>query len=520
MTKNKNANKTLGLSLPGLENALPRVESMAEPSVERRLFYVTNASNLRSILASGLIRLRQGWPKYAADFQELTPGFIPLFCGGVPHSQVASQVTKHDRHDLPVIVEFDAKSWDVSNALCVLADGTLENANLSKARESTRMVLLCGVIPLADIRRVHFASVADAKRFNSDCQALANTRAVLLASNGDFATVPDIPPVGVNASTLPATESDVTTAGQIRRTDALGGVLAALTRMPQAGGGSIINAVFPEWPRGTLNNIDPVKTLPANLVSTLTRWLRVEECLMDDAMCSVLCRTLDFLATPQASAGLAVEELLGAIAKEAQRLSEEPQKLLLERIQSIRRSVIYDDSPAALFQKKGSPVLRGLLLFLLDSAYREDRALPRGCAADPQDLLIAEIMRGALNGWSRVPVAMRGAPQAELAVGYAMARLVNLVPGAVRFGERSFTWADDGEALATILRQIASILNDKTSSKELRDLMKGERAQELDLRVKAKRMKGAAGPIVERLLKKNKSGKIATLTFVLTLPLD
>lgn len=498
------------------DSGSPPADVTSEPSVERRLFYVTNASNLRSILASGLIRPRQGWPKYAPDFQEQTPGYIPLFSRGVPHSQVVDQVTKHDRHDLPVIVEFDAKSWVAPQVLCVRADGKFDTVDLMKAPKGMRMLLLCGVIPLADARKVHFASTSAAKRFSSDCQALSNTRIALLAVNDDLTVVPDVSPVTIALADLPPAASDAATGAQMRRIDAVGGILSALTRMHEGGGEPLVRNVFPEWPGAQRKGSGPASALAEALVLTVTGWIQAQECQTNDTMCAVLCCALDFLAAPQTSTGFSAEVLLDSISRQAQRVPEKERKLLLERLQFIRDTVLHDESPAAFFQRKGSPVLRGLLLFLLDSEYREDRALPRGCIADPQDLLMAEVMRGALNGWSRVPVAMRGDPQAELAVGYAMARLVNRASGAVRFEARSFAWTDEGAALAAILREIAVILSDKVSPKALQQLVRGERAEELDVRVKAKRIKGVSAPVIDRDLKKK--GKKATLTFTLSLP--
>lgn len=496
----------------------PPANGATDPSGERRLFYATNASNLRSILASGLVRPRAGWPKYAPDFQDLTPGYIPLFTGGVPHSQIVDQVTKHDRHDLPAIVEFDAKSWVAPQVLCVKADGKCDTVDVMNAPKGTRMLLLRGVIPLADARKVHFASASAAKRFSSDCQALANTRVDLLAVTDDLTAVPDVSPVTIALADLPSAASDAATGAQMRRLDAVGGILSALTRMSEGGGEPLVRNVFFEWPGGQRIIGGQAVTLAEALGLTVTGWIQAQECQTSDTMCAVLCCTMDFLAAPQTSTGFSAEVLLDAISRQAQRVPEKERKLLLERLQFIRDTVLHDESPAAFFQRKGSPVLRGLLLFLLDSEYRENRVLPRGCIADPQDLLMAEVLRGALNGWSRVPVAMRGDPQDELAIGYAMARLVNAASGAIRFEARSFAWTDEGAALAAILREIAAILSDKVSPKALQQLVRGERAEELDVRVKAKRIKGVSKPLIERDLKKK--GKKATLTFTLSLPLN
>ncbi len=97
-----------------------------------------------------------------------------------------------------------------------------------------------------------------------------------------------------------------------------------------------------------------------------------------------------------------------------------------------------------------------------------------------------------------------------------MARLVNCQPGAVPFGALSFPSTDDSAELAAILREVIMILSDKASSQQLRQLVIGESAQELDVRVKSKRVKGRSKPVVERDLKKR--GKKITLTFTLFLP--
>ncbi|MBM4092233.1 MAG: hypothetical protein FJ276_22820 [Planctomycetes bacterium] len=489
-------------------------EGLAESSAQHGLFYVTNASNLRSTLAAGLIRPREGWPKYAPDFQERTPGYIPLFCGGVPHSQIVEQVTKHDCHDLPVIVEFDGTSWTALNIPCVMADGERDNVDFPKLPQSARMLLLRGVIPLAEIRKVYFSSRAAAERFTSDCQAFSNTRAAVLVINDDFSVVPDIrlPPVVTAAGSIPIGQPDYETSVMMRRVDAVGGVLAALVRVSNTGGESLVHDVFPEAQTVQSETITPNTTFPEQLALTVTHWIRAEKFHIGETMCAVLSCILDFLANPAAATGFAAESLLGAIEQHAQDIREKDQRLLVERLQTIRSSVLHDESPAPFFHSKGSPVLRGLLLFLLDSEYRRDRVLPRGCTAAPQDLLIAEIMRGALNGWSRVPVVMRGSPEAEFAVGFAMARLHNRMPGAARFRSR----ADHSATVAAILQEVIRIVRYGKTSEELRQMVIDEHARELDVHVRSKRMKGASQPVLEHDLKKK--GKKITLTFTVALP--
>jgi hypothetical protein len=503
--------------IPGLlPGEAPLVDVAARPAGEHRFFYVTNATNLHNILASGLIRPCRGWPKYVPDVQEQTPGYVPLFCGGVPRSQVTDQVTKHDRHDLPVIIEFNAASWPASQVLCATADGMVApSADLPNASQA--VVLLCGVIPLADAARMYFATPAAAKRFSSDWQALSNGQGILLDMGDSFAPVPEVSPLTMPTIDPPTAASAKETKKQMRRIDAVGGILSALARMPQGGGGAVIVDSFPEWPTSQQMGGTPALSLPDEIVSTLRRWVQGEPQQADRAMPAALCRTLDFLAEPRAAMGIAPESLLDTLAQGVQCNSKTERERLSERLQSIRRAAVYGESASMFFQGEDSPVLRGLLLFLLDPGYLEDRTLPRGCSATPQDLLMAEVMRGGLNGWSTLPAAMRGNPHAELAVGYAMARLANRsIPGSVQFGPRAFLWMDERAQLAAILQKIADIVGDKASPEDLQKMVSDEQAGGIDVRVKTMHIKGASAPVVHRELKRK--GKNATLAFTLEIP--
>jgi hypothetical protein len=280
--------------------------------------------------------------------------------------------------------------------------------------------------------------------------------------------------------------------------------------------GQVLQEVFPEWPRVQSAETGRAAILPKQIGLVLTRWILQDESPLGDTMSAVFRRALDFLARPHAGTGYSAESLLEHVSGRSDEESAKDRELLLERLETIRQAVVNDEDPAALFQTTRSPVLRGLLLFLLDSEYRTDRALPRGCAADPQDSLVAEALRGALNGWSRVPVGMRGHPQAEVAVGYAMARIANRIEGSVPWRGRSFKWVDEGAVTAEILEQLSRIVRDKVSSERLRILVDDCGAQELEIRIIVGRAKKSSALTMERALKRK--GKKATITFTVILP--
>jgi hypothetical protein len=471
-----------------------------------RLYYATNASNLRGILSSGLIRPRTGWPKYAPDFQEQTPGYIPLFHGGVPRSQFLERVTQHDQYDLPVILEISPASWALSDVLCLHRDGSREPHNVCHISPDAVLVLLRGVIPLASIARLHFRSETDRVRFTSDCAALANTRPDLLPSQDDIRTIPDIPAVEIPPTAkLPPVDADADRR-LLRRIDSVGGVLAALTRVVHGGGYSLIRREFAEW-HNSGNGAADTSPLPDDIAAIVSTWIRGTRTEDVTTIATVLLCTLDYLASPTASSGITADGLLSELTRHPWQAPDREKQALAERLEAIRATVVHD-ADTLLFGKRGSPVLRGLLLFLLDSDYRDKRRPPVGIVPDPQDLLIAEILRGALKGWSRLPVSLRGDTQAELAITRAMARLCNVMPGAIKLGLQAPTSEPDELVnVVRLLREIADMLAKATPAKTPRQLLTEASVQELDIRVRIGGSKRISTAAVTRLRKtvKNKT---------------
>src|ERR1035437_7451981 len=100
----------------------------------------------------------------------------------------------------------------------------------------------------------------------------------------------------------------------MRRIDAVGGVLAALTRMTQAGGESVMRNVFPEWPGVPRKGTGSVADISEDLVQTVTRWIKAEAYQTEVTMCAILFCTRDFLSAPLASSrGFSAEALLDAL---------------------------------------------------------------------------------------------------------------------------------------------------------------------------------------------------------------
>jgi len=410
------------------EDAPPPAGAAPVTAAPRRLYYATNAGNLRGILAAGLIRPKEGWPKYAPDFQELTPGCIPFFVGGVPHGEIGECVTRHDRNDLPVVVEFDAETWSASGVLCVRADGRATRADLADLPGNVRMLLFRGVIPLWDARGLHFPVDAAARRFVSDCRIFSNTRADLLPIHADLSGVPDrpLPPI---ESTEPrrsqSSEGDL--ARQMRRLDSIGGILAAVARMSPEGDGprhGRRGAGSVPSPRGAVRK-DAIEAV-------LDAWIDGRDCRTDDSMSAVLKAALDFLSAPAAARGLVAERLLDAVDRPLLAAGPSRPGGLPDLLRSLRGVVLGDDSASGFFRRAEAPLPRGLLLFLLDPDYAGSHTPPSGCTPLHRDLFVAEVFRGALHGWSRVPVSLRGDPASELAAGYAMARCHNRMEGALR----------------------------------------------------------------------------------------
>ncbi len=502
------------LFFPGF---MKQAQTPRGPLGRSRLYYVTNVTNLLGILTSGVIRLKSGWPKYAPDFQEATPEYIPLFVGGAPIDQL-DEVTRHDPNDLPIVIEFNADSWSGNDMLGLDADGRYQPVSLSALPAGTQVLLIKGAVPLADVCRVYFGSAEAVTRFDSYCFTLANTRGDMLAREDSFSGVVnmtiELPP----SDLIPAGEGEADYIAVMRRADAIGGILAALLRTSSDSGVSILSRMFPHWRIQSSKRNDGAENLPTEIVSIIESWIQSERRETDDPMGMLCSATLDFLVSRPVGQGLSPESLLDYIVKKAVHIPEKQRAVLNDRLQSIRASVLEDQNPQE-FLKKGSPVLHGLLLFLLDTEYSDGRSLPRGCAPSVDALLIAEVMRGVLNGWSRLPVPMRGDQQAELAVGYAMAQQINRLPGSISLPERTFEWIDDEAELATILGEIVHVLTEKIDIAGLRHLINGKHVQGIELRIKAGPAKrGANREIVRAVKTTGKKTKKSVLHIMLNLP--
>ncbi len=404
---------------------------------ERQLFYVTNATNLRGILSSGLVRPKAGCPKYAVDFQESFSGCVPLFIDGAPLSQLEA-VTRHDKHDFPVILEFVTQGWDGREMLVVDGQGRLTSESFQSISVSARAVLVQGVVPLADLKRMCFRRSEGLKRFSSDCRAMANTRPDIVPVCASFDDIRDISITMPLKAKVSSPTPDQYGLPAMRRIDAAGGVLSALLRMQGKGGQRLLRRAFPEWTPEWDNDEETTGGLDRTLEDSVICW--IENTRQTDAPPNavILRIALDLLSAQPFATGFSPEGFLDALDASSRERLAEHHGVLQTRLNAIRASALQDQDPSRLFQETGSSVMRGILLLLLDDVYREERFLPVGCNAATPDLLVAEILRGALRGWTRVPVTLRGAPQAELAIGYAMARLSGGAPGSLQFPKRSF----------------------------------------------------------------------------------
>jgi hypothetical protein len=484
------------------------------PHDERRLYYVTNATNMRGILSSGLIRPKGGWPKYARDFQESFTGLIPLFCGGVPFSLLAT-VTEHDKHDFPVILEFLATGWSGTGLRAVNEDGEVAETVFESLPASSRALLVEGVVPLADLQRLHFAKPEDAKRFLSDCRAMANTRPDLVPIGNGFDVIPDIAVGFPGLDALSPSTPDRLGLQTMRRLDAVGGVLSALLRLQGKGGQGLLQRVFPEWTPEWQDDEGSAGGLDKGLIDAVAAWVENTGHPGAAPNAVILRMAMDSLSAQPFACGLSPEGFLDSLDASAKENLAEHHDVLRARLATIRASALHDQEPARHFQETGSSVMRGILLLLLDDAYREERRLPGGCSASASDLLIAEILRGALHGWTRVPASMRGVPRAELAIGYAMARLFDGTSGSLRFQKRSFEWVDEEALIGRLLSEILKGITDPDARKRLQRFAVTQGATGIEVKINVRSAKKDTKPGIARSLKGKKNKKVC---FQLDLP--
>lgn len=275
--------------------------------------------------------------------------------------------------------------------------------------------------------------------------------------------------------------------------------------------------LMPEWPASIDDSSNSCVRLPDGLQSALAAWLLGVESPAFDTTGMLLRTLLSFLASPEHSVGVSVEHLLKYLGDTGSALPADQQSLFRERLMSIQDTVVQDKSPAALFKQKVSPVFRGLLLYLLDPEYRENRELPRGCAADENDLLIAEVLRGAARGWSRVPTSLRGYKHAELAIGHTTARLVNTASGRLQLRQRTFEWESVESVMVAFLNEFVRILQAQAGVAGLNRLVTRQKASEIEIKIVCKGGRSSGSRVsVDRAIKGSKKKK---LTMTMQIPL-
>ena len=475
---------------------------------ERRLFYVTNATNLRGILASGLLRPMTGWPKYAPDLQESAAGCIPLYCGEAPRAGIEA-VTRHDKHDQAVVLEFDATGWDGEALTALDGEGRITETTFARIPSTARVLLIRGVVPLADLKTMYVRGAEEAKRVESDCRAMANTRPDLVPITHGFDAIADGSAILPQAEDLTPPDPNKYGMEAMRRLDAVGGALGALLRMRESGGRHLLRRILTEWTPAWEDDADAAPDLPEVLAGAVAAWAENVEQPDTDPEATFLRLALNWLASRPFGVGLSPEGFLDALDAAAEKGPLARREELCRHLAAIRASALQDQDPSRVFQATGSSVLRGILLFLLDDAYRPERRLPDQCGA-AADLLVAEILRGALHGWTRVPVALRGAPSAELAVGYAMARLAGARPGSLQFPRRSFAWVDEEALVARMLTEVIRGMADLTSREHLRQYATSQGASSIEIRIRVKAGgRKADAPAIARTVKGRKTKKLA-----------
>lgn len=468
------------------EPCLPGMDGFEKPHAQSRicrLFYATNSANMMGILSSGQIRNKAGWPQYARDFQEMTPGYIPLFADGIPHDSLRGAVTRHDENDFPVVVEFDPGTWGAS-VPSILKAGVPGNACLPELAPELAVLLFKGMIPLADAKKLHFEDEKALKRFQCDCMSFANTRYDLIPADSQLGDIPNIslviPPEGIPSPGL----SDIEIQKLARRADCIGGILAAISRKRIAVGGQILKDLLPEWSGCPSTGDSPPSSLPVPVYSVLKQWVSGQKHPVSDSQQTIMAGILDFLGDPKRISGISADELLSELARKSEEIPESQRALFNSRMRTLGDAVLAGRTPEKLFQQNVSALFRGLLLFLLEPEYHEDACVPLGRRPDTSDELVAEIFRGAYRGWSRVPVKMRGPIQSELAIGYAQARLANQhCPGSLQLKQRQFEWETVEQILADILREIARILTESPRCDHLKLLIAGQKAAGMEISI-------------------------------------
>lgn len=124
-------------------------------------YFPTNVLNLRSILASGLLRPRNGLRKYYPDFLGRAPGGLPLVAAGLTVAAIGV-MTADSPGAVPCLLELDHVR--LKNLLASRTPGGLPFGKFSKARIEG-WLWVPGIVPITAVRAIHFPSESEAEDF-------------------------------------------------------------------------------------------------------------------------------------------------------------------------------------------------------------------------------------------------------------------------------------------------------------------------------------------------------------------
>lgn len=374
---------------------MPEQLELLQHSAASGWWMPTNVMNLRAILASGLLKPRNGFTKYYPDLLARTPGGLPIVAGGL-HPDV--ELAARGGLDGPAAVLLELDDTRVSELLATRAPGqTAGSGKLKKARPEG-WIILQGVLPISAIRGVHFRSEADREDFQS--RALADVPTDLLPQvvspahfAPTFATLPDWPTVPDDAP-----------AAAFTRVEALVGALVAARRV---------------WPpqRRWLDILAQLQAARAGVAETRT-WL---SSLTGKGITSwewpLLAHALDLLIPLRPADGFDPESFLADLLQTA--ASDASLQTFHDGIQhwgTTLRAILREEQPIpSLHDAHPEPTVDaarlGILLFLLrPSLERLQKTGQSALKPGPGVFTIATLLAGAFTKHERLPVAERGGP--------------------------------------------------------------------------------------------------------------
>ena len=432
---------------------------------------VTNHLNLMYMLAAGLVMPPDGFgDKYYRDTLGDFPGWIPLFIGKVPGDAIELSAREAE-HLKPCVVEF--RLAGLAGRVMAIGDDGFEEIRFPDQLRGTEQVLLVPApMPASRIASIVFESTNDKRACEADAGDFGNVPLDLFkrrTSKALFTRAGKVP--------WPPTQGPQERTAPLQGPLAAGGVMAMLLHFANLGERAVHACRVAFDPGGDA----PPPEIDPPILAGLEAWIR--EGAAPLASCATSDR--DRIDLKNASQAKLFWESVQRLVqwREAERAGDAENVLVAHlaaampdldpRLQAgvgklhdtlVSLAGLGDATASELFERHDSPLAHAMTLFFLRSDCADVLDYESDRLAEP-DWLAAAILFGVRDGWTKLPLRLRGGRALADAVSHRMARLSHRIAD---------TGLDLGEAPARV-RPLRELFGDGSTWRA------GEKAAALEL---------------------------------------